>query len=80
MTLYFFASRLVSSVRAFTSDATGANLPADYAPWKKSNSNLPLPDEGSPVTAWVQQHGFFLVTGKEQKPNLKSRRSVASPL
>jgi hypothetical protein len=63
--LYFFASRSVISVRAFTSDVTGANLPPDYAPWQKSKSKVPLPGEGSPINALVQRDGFFLVTGKD---------------
>jgi hypothetical protein len=71
--LYFFTSRSVSSVRAFTSDVTGANLPADYAPWEKSRSKAPLPGDGSPIAALVQRDGFFLVTGRDQVGERKMR-------
>jgi hypothetical protein len=76
--IYFFTSCSVSSVRAFTSDVTGANLPANYAPWEKSRSNVPLPGDGSPIAAFVQRDGFFLVTGKDQRGERKMRKKVDS--
>jgi hypothetical protein len=76
MVIYFFVSRSVSSVRAFTLDATGANLPTNYAPWERSRSTVPLPGNGSPVAVAVQQHGFFLVTGRDQTTERKRRLKV----
>jgi hypothetical protein len=34
MQIYLFISKLQPSVRAFTSDPAGGNLPAEYAPWR----------------------------------------------
>ena len=75
MPIYFFASLSASSVRAFTSDVTGANLPADYAPWEKSRSKVQIPGEGSPIAALVQRDGFFLVTGRDQAGERKTRKA-----
>jgi hypothetical protein len=79
MTIYFFSSRSVSSVRAFTSDGTGSNLPVEYAPWERSRSSVPIPGDESPVAALVQRHGFFLVTGKDQEGRPKRARPVTTP-
>jgi hypothetical protein len=68
MPIYFFASHRETSVRAFTLDATGASLPAEYAPWNRARSSAPLPTEGdgSPVARAVQRDGFFLVTSRSK--------------
>ena len=65
-------------MRAFTSDVTGANLPADYAPWEKSRSKVQLPGDGSPIAAFVQRNGFFLVTGRDQTSGRKMRNEKGS--
>jgi hypothetical protein len=64
MTLYLFMSK-AHGVRAFTSDATGANLPADYAPWARSDhrSAMPVGDGDTFVAKAVRRHGYFLMSG-----------------
>jgi hypothetical protein len=67
MHIYLFASRPEPSVRAYTSDLTGANLPADYAPWDKLDRpsrtvSIPNYDDGGPISTAIDRQGFFLVT------------------
>jgi hypothetical protein len=66
MPIYLFASRTCSSVKAFTSDDRGGNLPDEYAPWYATGSGAAIPvglDTG-PVGKAVKRDGYFLVTGK----------------
>jgi hypothetical protein len=68
MEIYFFVSRPEPNVKAFTSDQSGANLPADYAPWDKLRSTTaPTDGDGSPVTAAVRCDGYFLLSGKPRR-------------
>jgi hypothetical protein len=66
MQVYLFISDKASRVRAFTSDETGENLPADYAPWQALNSGRPMTigSETDPVGAAIAKDGFFLVSGR----------------
>jgi hypothetical protein len=63
MTLYLFMSK-VHGVRAFTSDATGDNLPADYAPWTRADhrSAMPVGDSDNFVAKAVRKDGYFLMS------------------
>jgi hypothetical protein len=62
MQIYIFSSVRNSSVSAFTSDSTAANLPIAYAPWQSSmDTGLPTRSLASPVMAAIQRDGFFLV-------------------
>jgi hypothetical protein len=65
MKIYLFASES-QSVMAFTGDATGANLPAGYAPWSVSGNGVDVPvgDPADPLPAMVRRYGYFLVSGK----------------
>jgi hypothetical protein len=61
--VYIFSSVGNSSVRAFTFDATPANLPIAYAPWRSSIADTALPTWGlaDSVMVAIQRDGFFLV-------------------
>src|SRR5271154_4560343 len=61
MDIYRFDSDSTPSVSAFTSDLTGKNLPADYAPWRAVGGRVDL--IGSPVARVVAEHGLFLLSG-----------------
>jgi hypothetical protein len=69
MDVYMFASRTYSSIRAFTSDKTGGNLPDSYAPWYPTDDGqaTSFDDETHPVAMAVRRDGYFLVSGKAQK-------------
>ena len=45
---------------AFTSDRTGANLPAEYGPWA-FRKGFYLASEHDPIAAAVKEHGFVLI-------------------
>ena len=63
---YIFISDSHPAVRAFTSDATGSNLPAVYAPWHALNGGNPVTagSNRDPIMLAIQRDGFFLVSTK----------------
>ena len=65
MEIYLLVSS-ARNLRAFTSDPTGANLPADYRPWQTPGAGtaLPVHDPVHPVSSAVARDGFFLMSGK----------------
>jgi hypothetical protein len=67
MKIFLFASE-TQNVIAFTGDATGANLPAGYAPWSASGGGVdaPVGDPADPLPTMVRRHGYFLVSSKGQ--------------
>jgi hypothetical protein len=62
--IYRFDSDSTPSVSAFTSDRTGNNLPADYAPWRAAGGRVELIGSGDPVARVVAEHGLFLLSGR----------------
>jgi hypothetical protein len=64
MPIYLFASRSHASVKAFTSDETGGNLPDDYAPWYAAGGAIQVGRDTDPVAKAVSRDGYFLVTSK----------------
>jgi hypothetical protein len=58
MDIYRFDSDSTPSVSAFTSDLTGKNLPADYAPWRAVGGRVELIGSGDPVARVVAEHGL----------------------
>jgi hypothetical protein len=67
MDIYRFVSDSMPSVSAFTSDRTGNNLPADYAPWSAVGGKVELIESGDPVARVVAKHGLFLLSGRAPK-------------
>jgi hypothetical protein len=65
MEIYVFISTTRPSVRAFTSDRTGGNVPADFAPWRAANGGRPFVAGSDPVSKVVQRDGYFLVSAEE---------------
>jgi hypothetical protein len=73
-----FRSDLDPEVFGFTRDATGRNLPEQFAPWRKSGRGGSLylglgesSDQLSskdPVIRGVQTQGFYLVGPKARRP------------
>jgi hypothetical protein len=65
MDIYVFDSTTHRTVSAFTSDCTGVNLPADYAPWHRGRSGRTLNSDALPysVAKTVQLCGYFLLCG-----------------
>jgi hypothetical protein len=64
MDIYRFDSDSTPTVRAFTSDLTGNNLPADYAPWHAVGGRVELIGSGDPIARVVARHGLFLLSGR----------------
>jgi hypothetical protein len=65
MTIFIFVSHAHSGIRAFTSDETGSNLPAAYAPWDRVSSGATRYVGGDTdlVAKAVRRDGYFLVSG-----------------
>jgi hypothetical protein len=63
MPLYFFLSEVDAAVRAFSSDETGSNLPASYAPWRRSSTAAVLSVDDGIVAQTVRREGHFLMSG-----------------
>ena len=77
MPIYLFASRICSSVKAFTSDERGDNLPDEYAPWYATGSGAAIPVglETGPVGKAVKRDGYFLLTDKTRTDSNESMQS-----
>jgi hypothetical protein len=71
MEIYSFISTARPSVKAFTSDMSGANLPAAYAPWRVANCGKAtvFGSESDPVARAVKRDGYFLLSGKGKAPS-----------
>jgi hypothetical protein len=77
MQIYLFISTKDSKVSGFTSDSTGRNLPAEFAPWQPVNSGtaLSIGTGADSVSIEVRERGFYLVTSvdanaaQSQPPN-----------
>jgi hypothetical protein len=65
MEIYVFISTTRPSVRAFTSDRTDGNLPADFAPWRAANGGRPLVVGSDAVSQAVLRDGYFLLSAEE---------------
>ena len=65
--MFIFVSATHPSVKAFTADETGENLPAEYAPWRRISNGQALPvGENDPVAIAVKRDGFFLVSARDR--------------
>jgi hypothetical protein len=71
MQIFRFASDSYR-ISASTSDATGGNLPANYAPWRAVNDGnaLVVGAKTDPVAMAVTRNGYFLTT---RQPRQKSK-------
>jgi hypothetical protein len=69
MEIYGFISRRWS-VRALTTDITGANLPADYAPWDPQDGGAPILMLTSENVLYdvLRRRGFFLTSVSGRPP------------
>jgi hypothetical protein len=78
MMINLFQSAVDPEVFGFTQDATGENLPAKFAPWRKSSQGGSLylgigessAQLGSvdPVIRAVETQGFYLVEAQSRRP------------
>jgi hypothetical protein len=59
MEIYCFHADSKFGIRAFTSDVTGQNLPADYAPWFVDNAGAPVGSQADTVLNAIRHSGFF---------------------
>jgi hypothetical protein len=89
MMINLFQSDSDPEVFGFTEDATGQNLPARFAPWRKSNrggslylgvgeSSAQL-RSGDPVIRAVETQGFYLVGTASRRPMDRWRRYRGNP-
>jgi hypothetical protein len=74
MRIYLFGSES-HSVRGFTADATGADLPTDYAPWSALDTGTAITaGPADRLSAIVRRDGFFLLSGNEKGSKKKLAR------
>lgn len=83
MTLHLFHSLAVPNVFGFTQDATGTNLPPEYAPWEHAGEdavfNIALSQEtlvdgiANPICTAVERDGYYL--GRTRHP-LRPARTI----
>jgi hypothetical protein len=68
MQVYLFASERHVSASALTSDGTGGNLPADYAPWRPINGGnaMAISTVSDPIAAAIGRDGYFLLSTKSR--------------
>jgi len=62
MKIYSFHAAPKFRIRAFTSDVTGQNLPADYAPWFVDNAGAPVGNQADTVLNAIRRSGYFLIS------------------
>jgi hypothetical protein len=69
MNVYIFVSTKYPTVRAFTSDRAGGNLPAAYATWRAFNAGkaLFLGSAQDPIADAISRDGFFLVSAGSKR-------------
>jgi hypothetical protein len=69
MRAYLFASDPDPAVSAFSEDASGANLPAAYAPWRALNGGASLLVGPSSVLILevMKRDGFYLLTDDPER-------------
>jgi hypothetical protein len=81
MNIYRFASSCYETVSAFTWDATGGNLPADYAPWRPLNGGrgLCLDALAARVAELVNRDGYFLLSGRNGYSRAKRGSNQTPP-
>jgi|ERR1700712_958163 hypothetical protein len=63
MQVYIFDSDIDPSVRAFTSDRTGSNLPAEFAPWRAGNAgkSMHIGSSTDPIAISVEADGYLII-------------------
>ena len=63
MHVYVFVTTSDPTVRAFSHDAKGDNLPAEYAPWRRDSGDdviaIDLPAD--PMAKDIRRKGYYLV-------------------
>ena len=86
MQVYIFSSAKEPSIKCFTRDSGGGNLPVHYAPWRPLASGAV--HEGDPITKAIRSAGYFCITspdsGRGDENYLKASSGVnkwlAAPL
>jgi hypothetical protein len=66
MRIYVFVSEKDPDFVAFTSNATGENLPASLGPWSQEViPEISVADiESDPITEVVRREGYFIATDR----------------
>jgi hypothetical protein len=64
MAIFIFSSAVEPSIKCYTCDSTGKNLPAPYAPWRNV-SRIGTSSLCDPVAKAMQRDGYFCVTRKD---------------
>jgi hypothetical protein len=76
MEIYRFYADPKFGIRAFTSDVTGQNLPAAYAPWFVDNAGAPVGNQADTVLNAIRHSGFFLTSARTHR-GLRSAQTSA---
>lgn len=68
MPLFLFESTSNETLICFASDPNGANLPANFGPWRRVGSGQSLPvtsNDSDELMQSVMQTGFYMVSKGE---------------
>jgi hypothetical protein len=68
MKIYVFSSFSEPSIKYYTCDPTGGNLPADYAPWRDVTIETTL-RFSDPMARAMHRDGYFCVSGRDATPD-----------
>ena len=77
MRVYVFNSVSFPDVSAFTVDATGGNLPAEYALWLPASEAVVMLNrvESDPIIVAIKRDGYFVVDDKRPTPTAPPTQS-----
>ena len=78
MTLHIFCSAKEPDLYGFTGDATGANLPAEKAPWEPAGNAIPLgttmASTSPEIAEQIERFGYALVEGHTKGRAVMSKK------
>jgi hypothetical protein len=68
MQVYVFTSAFDITIRAFSVDSTGDNLPAEHAPWRRDSRGhtITIDPDADPIAQDIREKGYFVVRAGDQ--------------
>jgi hypothetical protein len=68
MQVYVFTAAFDPTVRAFSQDSTGSNLPTEHAPWRRDSRGavITINPEIDPIAKEINEKGYLVVLAGDQ--------------
>jgi hypothetical protein len=68
MQVYVFTSAFDMTIRAFSLDSTGDNLPREHAPWRRDSRGhtITIDPNTDPIADEIGEKGYFVVRAGDQ--------------